>query len=334
MININGRIRELIQERKDLRRDRLEQRRQEIFSRFPRVKEIEARLDSTGFSMMSRVIDGSETPDSAVEKIMAENRAFVRERTAVLTSAGYAADYLDDNPVCSVCGDTGYIDGRPCSCVMNELDGELAADANLSEKLAGQTFAGFRLDCYSPVPDPALGISPRDNMRSVLEICRKFADGFDSPGESLFFTGGCGLGKTYLSSAIAHELLRRGVDVLYVSANSLFSVLEDIHFNRNVSEKSRYIADHALDARLLILDDLGSEFVTPFTSSELFRIVNNRLLDGKKTVISTNLSIDETEKRYSARLHSRIVGGYTIIKFFGEDLRWKLKNELPSGKDN
>ena len=326
VINIKGRAAEIAAQRQQLRRERLEKRQEEIFARFPRIKEIETALDRTGLSLMSRVAEGAMTPEAAVDEIMAENRDCVRERTELLTGAGYAADYLEDKPICARCGDSCFVQGRPCSCVLTELDRELAAEANLSEKLAAQTFKSFRLDCYSELADPAIGISPRENMRSILGICEKFVENFGSSEENLFFTGGCGLGKTYLSSAIANELLSRGEDVLYVSANSLFPILEDLHFNRDVSENRRYLVDHVLSARLLILDDLGSEFVTPFTSAELFRIVNNRLLQGEQTVISTNLSIDDTQRRYSSRLYSRLIGGYTIIKFFGDDIRWKLKN--------
>ena len=116
------------------------------------------------------------------------------------------------------------------------------------------------------------------------------------------------------------------MDVLYVSANSLFPILEDIHFNRDISGKSQYLARHIFDAELLILDDLGAEFTTPFTASELFRIINDRLLEGKKIIISTNLSISEMEKRYSSSVYSRLIGSFEIIKFFGEDIRWKIKN--------
>ena len=115
--------------------------------------------------------------------------------------------------------------------------------------------------------------------------------------------------------------------MLYVSANSLFPILEDLHFNRDVSEKNQYLVDKVFSSGLLILDDLGAEFVTPFTSAELFRIVNNRLLESRPMIISTNLGLAETEKRYSSRLYSRLVGSFTIIKFFGEDIRWKMKGE-------
>ncbi len=325
-MNTEALARRIIENRRELHRERFARRKDELFALYPRLREIEAGFDGTGMALVRRVAEGDCDSETAVREIMEENRRAAAERAKILTSAGYPADYLDDKPDCPLCGDTGRRGGELCSCVRSQLDRELSTQANLSEKLTSQTFEGFRLDCYSDEPDPGLGISPRENMRSIYNICRSFADNFATADENLFFTGGCGLGKTYLSSAIANALIAKGEDVLYVSANSLFPILEDLHFNRDVSEKNRYLVEKVFGSALLILDDLGAEFVTPFTSAELFRIVNNRLLEGKRTIISTNLSIDETERRYSPRLYSRLTGGYTILKFFGEDIRWKLKN--------
>ena len=327
MVNINLRAAEIIEQRKISRREQLEQKKQEIFQKFPRIKEIERQFDETGIKLMRCVTDGSSTAEESVFKIMQENRLADQEKKDILTSAGYPSDYIDDKPLCSLCSDTGYVGDKVCSCVKSEINRELSTEANLSEKLSSQTFDSFRLELYSDVPDPNLGISPRENMRMNYYDCKQYVDNFNYTDKNLFFTGGCGLGKTYLSSAIANELISQGVDVLYVSANSLFPILEDLHFNRGVSEKNQYLAGHIFDAELLILDDLGAEFVTQFTASELFRIINNRLLEGKKTIISTNLSVSEMEKRYSSRVYSRLIGGYEIIKFFGEDIRWKLKNK-------
>ena len=326
MVNIKLRAAEIIEQRKISRRELLEQKKQEIFLKFPRIKEIERQFDETGIKLMRCVADGSKTAEEAVLKIMQENRLANQEKHNILTSAGYGADYIDDKPMCSMCSDTGYVGDKLCSCVKSEINKELFSEANLSEKLSSQTFDSFRLELYSDVPDTNLGISPRENMRMNYFDCKKYADNFNNIYNNLFFTGGCGLGKTYLSSAIANELIANGVDVLYVSSNLLFPILEDLHFNRRVSEKNQYLVEHVFDADLLILDDLGAEFITQFTASELFRIINSRLLDEKKMIISTNLSVSEIEKKYSPRVFSRIVGSFDIIKFFGEDIRWKIKN--------
>lgn len=327
MTEISTSVSEIIDNRRQELKSEIEARQEEIFAKFPRIKEIEERLDATGIKMMNCVLDGSCEPEEAVRRIMSENRAVCEEKRRILTENGYDPDYIEPRVLCEKCGDTGYVNGKVCSCIKAELNKNITSSANLSEKLSGQTFEGFHFDFYSDAPDANLGFSPRENIRSVYELCKDFAEGFDKTDKNLFFTGDCGLGKTYLSSAIANYLIANGTDVLYVSANSLFPILEDLHFNRQVSEETRYLVGHATDCDLLILDDLGAEFVTPFTSAELFRILNDRLLNNKKMIISTNMDLDELKRRYSDRISSRIIGSFEVVGFFGDDIRKKMKME-------
>ncbi|MGN1098623.1 MAG: ATP-binding protein, partial [Clostridia bacterium] len=322
-MDIKSRANRIIEQRKIKNKDELKQRREEIFKLFPRIEEIEKNFDATGMKLMRSVAEDGFDAEKAVRQIMLENRLASQEKREILNNGGYPPDYIDEKPLCAVCSDTGYVDGHLCSCVKAELNKELATEANLSEKLSSQTFSGFRFDYYSSVPDESIGISPMDNIKSVYRLCERFAKNFETTDENLFFTGACGLGKTYLSSSIANYLIDKGVDVLYVSANSLFPILEDLHFNRNVSEKNQYLVEHVFDADLLILDDLGAEFVTPFTSAELFRIINSRLINEKKMIISTNMDEYELRKKYhdSDRIYSRIAGNFNIVAFFGEDIR-------------
>ncbi len=326
MATHNSRINAIIERRRAARADELDMRRKEIFKRFPRIEEIERRLDETGMQLINCVLDGSCNPEEAVRRIMAENAAVNAEKQKILINNGYSPDYIDDKPQCEKCGDLGRVNGAVCSCVRTELNRELMNEANLSEKLSAQTFDAFRFDYYSSVPDEKLGVSPRENIESVYRLCRSFAENFSSTDKNLFFTGDCGLGKTFLSSAIANYLIEAGTDVLYVSSNSLFPILEDLHFNRGVSEKNQDLVQHVFDCELLILDDLGAEFITPFTTAELFRIINNRLLSDKKTIISTNMDSNELKTKYSPRIYSRVAGSFEFIVFFGDDIRRKLKD--------
>ena len=75
---------------------------------------------------------------------------------------------------------------------------------------------------------------------------------------------------------------------------------------------------------LLIVDDRGTEMTTEFVKSAFYQLVNSRMMTGKKTVISTNLSPADIGRRYGAAVLSRIEGEYRILPFFGDDIR-KLK---------
>lgn len=316
---------EVINKRRESREELIHSRKSEIYSRIPRIAEIENRLTSTGLILLSRVADCEMSSEEFVAHIMAENKELHEEMMRLLADNGYSTDYLNPPYVCPLCSDTGYnSENKLCSCLKNELTSRALRDANLSAHMAGQTFDRFDLSYYDNEINPTLGISARENAASIFRACQNFVRNFDKPGENLLLYGSSGLGKTFLSSAIATELLKKGVDVLYISSNSLFPMLNNMHFGRG-DEQSSYIAEKVLDADLLILDDLGAEFVTQFTASELFRIMNHRILSGKKMIFSTNLSLSEIKSTYSERIVSRLIGEFENLHFIGEDIRQKKK---------
>ncbi len=322
--SIYERAAQIIEGRRKKRDALLRQRREEVFAKIPRIAEIEGELDRFGMRMLNLVAAGENEPKRAVEAIAAENRAYTEETHRLLSVHGYSESYLEIPPVCDKCNDTGYIGAAMCACLKEELLSCALESANLSAASRNDTFDTFRLDYYSDEYSEKYGCSPRENMMAILNDCRSFADDFPHPGQNLLLCGGCGLGKTHLSSAIAHELLTKGRDVLYISSNSLFPILEDIHFGREVSERASYIVKKLHDCELLILDDLGSEFVTQLTVSELFGIINARIMSDKQMIISTNLNRARLEEVYTSRIASRIYGAFSVLEFLGEDIR-KIK---------
>ncbi len=313
----------IIDKRREKSKSDLLARKSEIYSKFPRLLEIEKELDRTGVKLLSAVADLKMSPEEATEKIMAQNLELNSEIQEILKHNGYPKDYLEETHFCNKCKDTGLDDGKICSCLKQEITDMSLSDANLAKSMKDCTFSSFKIEYYSQDKSDN-GYSPRDAMRRVLEICEDFVKNFDKSSENLLFYGKSGLGKTFLSSAIANELISQGKDVLYISANTLFPIFEALHFGREVSDKEKYLAEHTLSAELLILDDLGAEYITPFTSSELFRVVNNRILSDKKMIFSTNLSLNELSSNYSERITSRIIGYFSSIHFIGEDIR-KIK---------
>lgn len=316
---------DVINQRKEARNELIRTRKNEIYARIPRIAEIEQRLSSTGMILLTRVAESEMSAEEFVAQIMAENRSLNEEKMRLLSDYGYAADYLEPPFACPLCSDTGYnSENKLCSCLKTELTKRVLKEANLTDHMAGQSFDTFDLSLYDGEVDPTYGVSARENAAKILRVAKGFTESFSNTSENLLFYGSSGLGKTFLSSAIATELLKKGIDVLYISANSLFPTLESLHFGRG-DESANYIAQKALDSDLLILDDLGAEFITQFTTSELFRIVNHRLLTGKKMIFSTNLNLGELKNTYSERIVSRIIGEFRNLRFFGEDIRKKKK---------
>lgn len=138
----------------------------------------------------------------------------------------------------------------------------------------------------------------------------------------LYLSETLGFGKTYLSNCIANELLKNGKTVLYQTAPILFDMILDYKFGKDNISQEAY--QNIFNVDLLIIDDLGTESINSVKHSEIFTILNTRLLNQNKitkTIISTNLSLKELYNIYDERILSRIVGGYNICKFFGEDIR-------------
>ena len=111
--------------------------------------------------------------------------------------------------------------------------------------------------------------------------------------------------------------------MIYVSAPALLSKLEKEYFSRGTGDSNTI--QMLTDCDLLIIDDLGTEFRTQFSVSQIYNLLNARMLAGKPFIINTNLTMPELEKAYSNRFVSRINGDAQKLDFLGSDLRVKRK---------
>ena len=253
------------------------------------------------------------------------------EKSNILKNLSLPEDYLTPNYSCKICNDTGYItenyNSVMCNCLKQEIFNIEYNKSNIAN-LDKQNFDNFSLEKYSDKIDKEKynsEISPRDNIKLIKDICMKFIDNFDDPNEkNLLFTGNTGLGKTFLSSCIAKEIIQKDKTVLYQTAPIMLDMIIDYKFNKNNQVDTTY--KNLLDVDLLIIDDLGTESLNNIKFTELFNIINTRLLNQNnkclKTIISTNLSLPILNKTYGERITSRLIGNYNICRFFGEDIRF------------
>ena len=128
-----------------------------------------------------------------------------------------------------------------------------------------------------------------------------------------------------MSNCIANELLKKGKTVLYQTAPVLLESVIDYKMNKSKNGTNNFYKS-VLETDLLIIDDLGTESLNSMKLSELFTIINTRILNLNnkitKTIISTNLNINQIFSNYEERIGSRIAGYYDIYFFFGDDLRF------------
>lgn len=292
----------------------------EAYARVPRLKEIDIQLRRTmAQAAQAAFLQGSDGRE-LMEKVREENLALQRER-ARLAAENFEEGYLDDSPICASCGGSGYVGSTMCECLRELCRQEQKKEISI---LAGgkETFSQFRLDYYPDRIDPKYGASPRTIMERNFQNCRRYAATFAPSSGSLLFVGGTGLGKTFLSACIARTVADRGYSVVYETASHLFGKLEKARFSP--SEESRREADKFSDCDLLILDDLGTEMPGQFVTAALYNLLNDRILDNKPMVVSTNLNVDEMARRYSAQIASRL-HSFQRLTFVGEDIR-ALKN--------
>ncbi len=297
-------------------------RQNEIYALNPAVRETDMAIKASMSEVIGLALARGENPASAIDSIKEENLALQMKRAEQLSAMGRPIDYLDEKYACLKCHDTGYNGTKLCSCLLELYKDEQQKDLSSVLKLGAETFDLFDLDYYDDIPLPPANISPRRNMDIIYEICINFAEKFGRDVDNLFLTGGTGLGKTFLSTCIAKVVSDRGFSVVYDTAVSLFGKFEEDKFFKN-PENSALSAElrRYMSCDLLIIDDLGTEMTTAFVVSALYNLINTRLTTGKKTVINSNLSIEEIRRRYSQQIASRLEGEYLMLPFFGRDIR-------------
>lgn len=279
----------------------------------PEILETEEKMSSAGLATIKALGMGADDAKEYIRKLSEINLAAQTQRSLLLKNAGFPENWLNIRYSCKKCADKGFVNGIMCDC-FKELLKSLEYEKLCSNLPVNNCrFDNFKLDYY---PD-GIGTSPRRRMESVLDFCKTYAAEFSQKSSSLLLYGHTGLGKTHLSLAIAGKVVEAGYGVIYSSAQNLFNKLEKEKFGRSDGNTEENI----LGCDLLIIDDLGAEFTTQFTVSALYNIVNSRELEGKPTIISTNLTPEQLLSTYSERIASRILNNYTLLRFDGTDIR-------------
>lgn len=311
----------IIDQRRLRNQQKHQARKDALYKAYPQLHEIDIRISELTLSMTRRILEQPSNREEISRRLQEEIRSMSEQKKTILTEAGYNEDYLQPIYDCKICHDTGFVDNEKCQCLKKEIINHAYAQSNLDNILEVENFDNFRLDVYSDQPDPKTGKSPRQIAERNYKICYSFASEFGQRYENLILHGQAGLGKTYLCNSIAKEVLDSGSTVIYLTAFNLFRLLENYRFHNNDGQISIDEIQAIYDCDLLIIDDLGTEVNNAFTTSELFSLINSRLLDKRPIVISTNLSPSGWTNQYSDRIVSRIYGNYLSLGFTGSDIR-------------
>ena len=303
------------------------QRRQEAFRKVPRLQEIDGAIASTAVEKARLRLNGDT---SAVDSLRSELTTLISEREQLLLANGYAKDFLDPVYTCPDCKDSGYINGEKCHCFKQAAINVIYQQSNIQEILRKENFDSFSYDYYSDDDiNPKTGLSSLATARNAVEECRFFIKDFANKPKNLLIYGKTGVGKTFLSNCVAHELLNAGHSVIYFTAFQLFDILSKGVFDKDADAIAAH--QNIFDCDLLVIDDLGTELSNSFTTSQLFLCVNERLLRRKSTIISTNLNLNQISETNSESTLSRICDAYTLINLFSKtDIRIQKRQKTTS----
>lgn len=300
----------------------------EIYEKNPVLAEIDQKIKKLGIEASKASLLAKESEKvKIIDELSKKIEALKLEKGKILNSAGVS---LIPKYECTKCQDTGHITidlkTEMCSCLKQKLINESYNKSNLY-RLKNDTFEQFNDSLYdntAKVEKYGINISPRENINKIKDLSLKFVENFDSlEQKNLLFTGTPGIGKTFLSGCIANEILKKGYTVLYQTSPLLLDNIFEYKYNqKNASSKELY--DSLFNVNLLIIDDLGTENLTAARFSELYTVINSRLLNPKtKTIISTNLSLEQLAKNYDDRMLSRFIGNFHVCRFIGDDIRLK-----------
>ena len=308
-------------------------KKEEIYKNNPKLSEIEDQINLLAIKS-AKIMLNSDELTKQIEKENIEMKFEKLEQSMEKEMKKIGITKLDFEPKyeCDFCKDTGFIKEnnktKQCSCFSQEIINATYKQSNML-RLEEENFETFDICYYSTQVDKkkySIEKSPTENIQCIKKVAQDFCENINSKSQkNILFTGNTGLGKTFLANCIAKELLTKGKTVVYQTAPILMDKVIEYKFSYNKTgiEKEQY--EKIFDVDLLIIDDLGTETMSNVKFTELFNIINTRLLKNKKILISTNLTLNQLYKEYDERVISRLIGNFTICRFVGDDIRLKKK---------
>lgn len=304
------RVNEMFAEKREAAKINADARRRRLWRELPEIKVIDDQLMKTGSRIIAEITKGKDHIDERLEAIKVENLALNEKRAKLLVENGYPADFSREKYECEKCEDSGYVGLKMCDCFKKALYAEQYTESGLGNSMADKSFETLNVElAYGKSEN---GVTPRENLAEIVEICKRFAQNIRTKPQYLLMYGGTGLGKTHVTAATCKEAINNGASVIYDSIQNIVHAF----WNDADSAYAKY-----MNCDLLAIDDFGTEFSTQHSVSVIYNIINTRMLEEKSILINSNLDAQEFKKRYDARICSRIFGNFKVVRFFGEDMR-------------
>jgi len=297
----------------ELERDR---RVEEFHRKYPRLAELDREIKVCRAEMLLEMaVNRGAPPDrSGLDAMEKEKREY-------LAQSGITPDYARVIPFCGKCDDTGFKDGEPCICYRELILPGLVKESGL-DRYPNARFSVYKDDYYS-IPE---------KIRMIRTAVEAYVRGFPAQSDNLLFWGDPGTGKTFMAACLAREVVNRYVPVLMLTVSSLLDIMNSyrtltLSFSPDEERLTMVRAQRELifHGGLLVIDELGVEAPGPNTVPDLLQILGTRHQMNLPTVITTNLSLPDLQKKYDNRLYSRLFGDFKKFHFEGKDIRFSAE---------
>ena len=294
----------------------------EINKKVPQISQLNDEISHLGASYTLAVLGKNK---QEADKLRRQMDLLDDERTQLLKENGFSKKDLEMEYFCPVCKDTGFVNGKTCQCLKEEITRQRQKFLTVLSPVPQADFSTFNLEMYSKSAremSNGMMVVPYNHMKRIYDYCVSYAQHFSTSNKSLLMLGSAGLGKTHLACSIANVVMEHGYTVMYSSAQSLFSKIEQARYT------DEDVISDILNCDLFILDDLGAESLTNYSLSVLYNIVNTRMIKGKPCIYTSNITSQAAiQKRYTEKISSRLFGSCDTFFFVGDDIRI-MKNRM------
>lgn len=134
-----------------------------------------------------------------------------------------------------------------------------------------------------------------ETNKNMKYVAQRFIQGFGNTKKGIIFVGKNGTGKTHISVAIANELIKQNIPILFGTLTDLTEKYSGSYKDHTEIELTKLYAK----VDLLIIDDLGIEYMNDWMLSKLFVIVNERMKNELPIIITTNYELEQLKQRLS-----------------------------------
>lgn len=229
----------------------------------------------------------------------------------IFLAIGFQRENLSPHYTCPKCQDTGYIEGKECQCVA-----KIQSELNLKNS---------QITNFKEFDDIDYTMISTEMLKNLIQKLQKISQTENQKYRLITLCGNAGVGKTFFLQCMANEYLKRSKNVLMDTAFKINNDFLKLHTSKEQKDKISYM-DKYLAPDVLIIDDLGSEPTYKNVTKEYFYLLlNQRGLDQKITLISTNLLPQHLSDRYGERCFSRIINkaNNLLLKIENDDLRFR-----------